>query len=376
MKKSKWFLPAAFLALLTGCAGGKDKTVQQKPERTILFVIDGMTSGLHQKAAMPAFTALADSGVLFREVWLPLPAHPAKSDAYPWTCSIPNPVLMSGTVFIGQDSVNRNFIQHSFTERPTGFFVNSVSYVAIKDGFTIYEQLPKGEMKPHYTDEVSVEAAKKSILADNPEFIRIHCQGLGSAGSRNKEEGHPYTNNIWYPDSPYLRQAAYTDGVLGQFVQWLKDNDLWDGTVLIVMGDHGQADAGWHEPYMPGGRTTQMVVAGSGIKKGEIYDYAEIIDVAPTIAWLQNVPAPKFSCGRALKEVKEGEAVPARVPQRMKALDEALQKCHDAGIDVSGTPGLSVEQICKWHLEPQGTDFAAFVDAQVARADELVRNKK
>lgn len=74
------------------------------------------------------------------------------------------------------------------------------------------------------------------------------------------------------------------DSLLGDFVRWLKNENLWKSTVIIVMGDHGQADTGWHPPYESGSYTTQMVVAGTGIKHGAEYDYAEIIDVAPTIA--------------------------------------------------------------------------------------------
>ncbi len=83
------------------------------PERTILFIIDGMPSGLNQRIYMPNLDILRHEGVLFREVYLPLAAHPDSCLIYPWTCSIPNPVLMSGTVFIGQEGIKRNLIQHS-----------------------------------------------------------------------------------------------------------------------------------------------------------------------------------------------------------------------------------------------------------------------
>jgi len=354
-----------FAMSLIGCA----KEAPQKPERTILITIDGMTSGIHERIEMPSFSTLMQEGVLYKEIYLPLAAHPQQSENYPWSCSIPNPVLMSGTIFIGQENVAQNLIQHSFTERPTAFTVNSGSYVAIKDGFTIYEQVRKGEMTPVYTDELSMDAMKAIIKKDNPEFMRIHCQGLGSSGSRTQAPDQPFTNNIWHPESPWRLQAKHTDKVLGEFVQWLKDEGLWESTVLIVMGDHGQADGGWHEPYLPGSNTTQMVVAGKGIRKGVTYDYAEIIDVVPTIAWLQEVPAPKYSTGRVLKEIKEGENPPAEQPMRMKKLDKALLWYHNTGND-KVDPELSIDMIARWHEGPAGADYPAFVERQVAKIKE------
>lgn len=339
----------------------------EKPERTILITIDGMTSGIHERIEMPYFSSLVQEGVLFKEIYLPLPAHPKQSENYPWSCSIPNPILMSGSIFIGQPFLAENLIQSSFTERPTAFTVNSGSYVAIKNGFTIYEQQPKGNMNPVYKDELCTNAMKEIILRDNPEFMRIHCQGLGSSGSRTQAPDMPFTNNLWHPESPWRLQARHTDQVLGEFVAWLKEQGLWESTVLIVMGDHGQADEGWHEPYSPGSRTTQMVVAGKDIKQGVVYDYAEIIDVVPTIAWLQEVPLPKYSQGRTLKEIRNGENAPENVEKRMLELDDALLKYHAENPDSLADPELNIEMIARWHEGPAGTDYPAFVQRQTEK---------
>jgi hypothetical protein len=361
-------MTAAALLLVcvgTACSG----TTEEKPERTVLFVIDGMVSGLHERVDMPAFSALAGEGVLYKEVYLPLPAHPDSSAVYPWSCSIPNPVLMSGTIFIGQAGVRQNLIQQSFTGRPTAFVVNSPSYTAIRDGFTIYRQLPKGRFDPVFPDSASVNVAKEIITANNPEFIRIHCQGLGGAGSICRQPDKPYTNDIWHAESPYRIQARHIDSLLGAFVQWLKDENLWDGTVLMVMGDHGQADGGWHPPYEPGGNVTQLLVAGKGIRQGMTIPYAEIIDVAPTIAWLQRVETSKFSNGRVLKELIGGE-VPV-VPHRMQELDSLLTACRRLGADTLDDEAPRIELIGRWHEGSQGSNYPAFVEAQARYLDRF-----
>ena len=353
--------------LLAAAVSACTQKAPEKAERLILITLDGMTSGMHERIEMPSFSALMQEGVLYKEVYLPLSAHPKQSETYPWSCSIPNPVLMSGTIFIGQPGVAENLIQKSFTQRPTAFTVNSGSYVAIKEGFSIYEEFPKGHMNPVYTDEVPMNAMKEIILRDNPEFMRIHCQGLGSAGSRTQAPDMPYTNDIWHPDSPWRLQAKHTDKMLGEFVQWLKEEGLWENTVLIVMGDHGQADEGWHAPYSPGGNITQMLIAGKNIRKGVVYDYAEIIDVAPTIAWLQAVPTPKFSAGRPLKEVTDGKNIPEERPMFMKDLDAALLKYHNEQGEEKIDPELDIDMIARWHEGPAETDYPAFVRRQTGK---------
>ncbi len=336
-----------------------------KPRRTILFVIDGLASGIEQKIDLPHFSALKQEGTLFREVYLPLAAHPRFSDSYPFHSSLPNAVLMSGSVFIGQPGIRQNYIQHSFTERPTAFVLDAYVYGEVADGFTIFEDTSKGIDSLTFRDDMAVEAAKAVILADDPEFMRIHLQGPGSSGYRTQRPGMPYTDNVWHPESPYALQNQFVDGLLGDFVQWLKNNGLWDGTVLMVMGDHGQNEAGGHPPYEPGGNVTQLLVAGGGIKKGVEYDYAEIIDVAPTIAWLHGVRPPLFSNGRILRELREGEERPADLPRLMEQLDDALIRYHATGKGEGDSPMLTIEEIGNWHTTPAGANYPAFVKYQL-----------
>ncbi|MBC7914200.1 MAG: alkaline phosphatase family protein [Pyrinomonadaceae bacterium] len=338
---------------------------QTKPERTILFIIDGLPAGIEQRIEMPNLLALKYEGVSYEEVYLPLAGHPAYSETYPWTCTIPNPVLMSGTIFIGQEGLSENLIQHSFTEKPTAFYTNSWTYEAISHGFTHYVDFSENKRENLFKDELPIEAAKQAIVIQNPEFIRVHCQGPGSAGHRShRESDQPYTGNIWAADSPFIQQNQYVDKLLGDFVDWLKTESLWDETVLFVMGDHGQCDTGGHGTYEPGGYTTQLVIAGNHIRKGINYKYAEMIDIAPTIAWLHHVPAPKFSAGRVLQEITGEEVNSDPITPSMKLLDESLIEYNRLNQPVEGF--LTIEEIGLWHTTPAKADYLSFVQQQVS----------
>ncbi|MBC8032728.1 MAG: sulfatase-like hydrolase/transferase [Chitinophagaceae bacterium] len=337
---------------------------RSKPERTILFIIDGLPAGIDGRMEIPGFTALKQEAVSFEEVYLPLAAHPVLSTSYPWACSIPNPVLMSGTIFIGQEGLADNLIQHSFTERPTAFYTNSWTYEAISKGFTEYIDFSEGKREHLFKDELPIEAARQAIRTYNPEFIRIHCQGPGSAGHRShRETGQPYSNDIWARDAPFIQQNRYVDGLLGDFVDWLKSEALWEDTVLVVMGDHGQCDTGGHSTYQPGGYTTQLLIAGKNIRKGISYRYAEIIDIAPTIAWLHQVEVPAFSTGRVLREIEEALKINDEVIPWMKLLDENLLKYEQSKKEVEGL--LTIDQIGLWHTTSAGADYPQFVQQQI-----------
>jgi len=367
VKKLLWlFVSIGFVVFTFSCKQ------QGSPERTILFIIDGMPPGLHERIDMPNFDALVREGVLYKEVYLPLPAHPDSSDEYPWTCSIPNPVLMAGTVFIGQEGIKNNLIQHSFKKRPTAFLVNAWSYSAIGHDFTFYKDFSDGRIEYLFRDEIPVQAGQEIILKHDPEFIRIHCQGPGRAGYRSySEPEQSYSGNIWSSGSPFIKQNQYVDSLLGNFIRWLKDEDLWKSTVLIVMGDHGQADSGWHPPYEHESYVTQMVIAGAGIKQGVNYDYAEIIDVAPTIAWLQNVNIPKFSDGRILKEIKKGNSSSGETFQLLKKLNKAQVEFNTLYFDYSDSLFFNIKQIGVWHTGKFKNNYREFVNQQVNHLNNL-----
>ena len=92
-----------------------------------------------------------------------------------------------------------------------------------------------------------------------------------------------------------------------------------------------------------------MLIFGQGIKKGKVFDYAEMIDVAPTIAYLHNISAPKGSIGRVLLESIEGQGQDTIPSQRyMERLNNALIAQHKLAKD-KGEPLNPIREIPQWH---------------------------
>lgn len=373
-----------FLLLIIACQSTQENQAAKgdPPKRVILFISDAMPVAAPERIPLPAMQQLIQQGCYYEHMHVNLAAHPDRNDDttdpayYPWGCSLPNPVAMTGTLFIGLPDVKQHMIQHSFTQRPAAFTVNCDSYEEISPGYTLYHQLEENGFWDLFKDEMPVQDAKQIIENLDPAFLRIHLQGPGSAGwivymgTESYSDAHlkyadpdgslPWFRNIWHPQSPYVHQALYADSLLGEFVDWLKATDRWDDTVLMVMGDHGQADYGSHPAYEIKSSMTPFVIAGKGIKQGKRFDAAEIIDLVPTIAHISGVERPEYAMGRVLKESFVGESDGIESEQTLAKLNQVLIRHHQllqehpdflnhqAFQRVNETM-LTIEKIGSWH---------------------------
>ena len=139
-------------------------------------------------------------------------------------------------------------IQHAFDPEETAFIVNAHSYLDVSGGFGTYFSKPKNP------DSLVIDTTIEKMQKQNFAFMRVHLQRAGIEGmriSKEKNSDQPYYRNIWHEESGYRSAIEIADKQLGRFVDWLKTEDLWDGTLLMICGDHGQANEGWHEPYSP-----------------------------------------------------------------------------------------------------------------------------
>jgi hypothetical protein len=338
---------------------------KQPTRRVILLIIDGLAVGAPKRFGMTNWLALAKEGCLYEAMHLPLPGHPKKSERYPWSCSMPNPMLMAGTPFIGREGIRESMIQHQFRPADAAFVVNAYSYKDVSGGFGIYVS------RPHQPDAVSVEKAKPVLLEQKPVFLRLHLQRPGIEGekvSKKKYAGEPWHRNIWHENSLYRRACVQADRELGRFVAWLKERKLWTSTTLLICGDHGQADEGWHEPYSPKSTMTPLVIVGAGVAGGRTFPYCEIFDLAPTIASLTARKAPPLSVGRVLDEAFDAKATAPTVGRHIQRLNEILRAANRlpaAKQDTLRKSGfLFLDDVGRWHTTPAGDDFAAFVERQ------------
>jgi hypothetical protein len=97
----------------------------------------------------------------------------------------------------------------------------------------------------------------------------------------------------------HLLQVGFVDHWMGNLIQRLKESDLYDRSVIVVVGDHGVS-------FAPGGTLravskenkeeilfVPLFIKAPGQKIGQIIDWnVEIIDILPTVAELMQFKVP------------------------------------------------------------------------------------
>jgi hypothetical protein len=132
-------------------------------------------------------------------------------------------------------------------------------------------------------------------------------------------------------------QARYTDALVGQFLDRLRETDLWDDAVVVVVADHGAS-------FLPGeGRRiltdgnaheimwSPLFIRAPGLEQGVTDVAAQSFDVLPTVAELLGTEVPWDVEGTSLLGRDDGSAESAdgdrsyyRFPNRHFPEDEAV----------------------------------------------------
>ncbi len=107
-----------------------------------------------------------------------------------------------------------------------------------------------------------------------------------------------------YPGQPYLGEIAYTDKVVGRLVDWLRDHQVLDRTLVVVTADHGES-LGEHgeasHAYFIYDSTTlvPLIVRTPWGLKGRVKAQTSAVDLFPTILDLLGLPPEPGIDGRS-----------------------------------------------------------------------------
>jgi len=106
--------------------------------------------------------------------------------------------------------------------------------------------------------------------------------------------------------SQYDGGIAYIDFQIGQIVQWLKDQKLYDNTMIIVTSDHGEA-FGEKKFFLHGNSSYQnllhvalLVKYPNSAHKGVVEQPVSTTDVVPTVLDILRLPIPPTVQGKNL----------------------------------------------------------------------------
>ena len=259
----------------------------------------------YSKPTTPNIDALAEQGFLFTHAMTPvpltLPAHTSmftgtipphhgkrkNADAYfdPAHVTLAQLLKKKGFAtgaFIGAQVLNRSF--------------------GLDRGFDTYQDQFADESHERRAEEVNRAAfdwLDRQSKAD-PVFMFIHYYDA------HDEYAPPEPFATSFKEDPYAGEIAYADHCIGLVIEKLKSLNMYESTLLIVTGDHGEM-LGEH-----GEETHMYFIYQSALKVPLVYkvpgsaggkkisDLASIIDIVPTICDLAGVEPPEGIEGKNL----------------------------------------------------------------------------
>ncbi|MGH9868231.1 MAG: sulfatase-like hydrolase/transferase [Candidatus Polarisedimenticolia bacterium] len=322
-------LPVALALIAWGCGGPA-----KPPARVVLVTIDTLRAdrvgafGATRKIT-PTLDALAAEGTVFESAsaTIPLtgPAHAGiLTGRYPLATGFRN----NGTAILPPEET-----LISETLRAGGFSTAAVvsclvlsSHFGFSQGFDLYydeditSQIGRGLWFEERKADKTVDRTLRWVESEkeHPFFLWMHLF----------DPHHPYDPpgaDLNSPVEPrYDDEIAFADKHLGRFFDALKAMDLWDDTLVIVSGDHGES-LGDHEEAYHGIFTYEstmhipFIVRLPGAPRGRrVADQVSLVDIAPTILQALGKPVPPEMQGVSLVDAVRGQG---RVPARTAYLE-------------------------------------------------------
>ena len=192
---------------------------------------------------------------------------------------------------------------HSRFGLSQGFDIYDDDYETVK-----YQKLAYGERKA----EVVVDKALDWLKSQkSPWFLLIHCFDPHDP----YEPPEPFKTK--YEENLYDGEVAYVDFVLGKLVSYIIENNLFDNTLIIFTGDHGES-LGQHgemtHGYLAYNTTiwVPLIISIPGVSPGKIDQIVSHIDIFPTVCDVLHVKKPSFLQGISLLPAIKGKMLPRR----------------------------------------------------------------
>lgn len=192
---------------------------------------------------------------------------------------------------------------HSRFGLSQGFDIYDDNYETVK-----YQKLALGERKA----EVVVDKALGWLKSQkSPWFLMIHCFDPHNP----YEPPEPFKTK--YEENLYDGEVAYVDFALGKLVSYIKENNLFENTLIIFTSDHGES-LGQHgemtHGYLAYNTTlwVPLIISIPGVSPGKIDQAVSHIDIFPTVCDVLQVKKPSFLQGISLLPGIKGKKLPRR----------------------------------------------------------------
>lgn len=135
-------------------------------------------------------------------------------------------------------------------------------------------------------------AAAIHLQTEQPELCLLHIDGVDIAG-----------HNFGFMTEPYLEAVETADHCIALILEELRVVGLSEEYVIMVLSDHG--GIGYeHDRKLPEVCTIPWIIHGPGIVAGGVFnDDPTLVDIAPTMAEILNIPMHPDWQGKVRREI-------------------------------------------------------------------------
>ena len=285
----------------------------------------------YRPALTPSIDGLAAGGVMFETAYSPVPITlPAHCSIMTGTYPPFHRVRNNGKYFLPPQAITLAELLKA-KGFATAAFVSSFildSRFGLAQGFDLYDDRVGGNEKIRNFE--SERRAPETVAAfgrwftANPNrrfFVWVHFFDPHAP----YDPPEPFRSDKRIP-TPYDGEIACMDAAIGRIVGLLKQKGIFERTLIVLVGDHGEA-FGEHGEY---GHTifcynenlrVPLILCGPGIAHGRrVAAPASLIDVTPTLLDLAGVSKPGFIQGQSLLPAINGKSGTAGRPLYFESL--------------------------------------------------------
>jgi arylsulfatase A-like enzyme/Flp pilus assembly protein TadD len=260
----KWSGSLILLLLCVAIAGifpvyGMADDARAEGMNLLVITLDTMRSDRigsygYTKANTPNLDDLARRGVMFENCYAPVPLTlPAHCSLFTGRYPLGHRVRDNGTFFLSDAEVTLAEMMKNNgydTYAVIASFVLMAKF-GLDQGFSVYDDsLDANELLYNFYSEITAEAvhAKFRKWFRNREeknfFAWVHFYDPHAPYDPPPE----YQNNSDSLSDLYDGEVAFTDVYVGKIIQDLKNENMLENTLIVIVGDHGEA-LGEHQEY-------------------------------------------------------------------------------------------------------------------------------
>jgi arylsulfatase A-like enzyme/Tfp pilus assembly protein PilF len=322
MPFSQRFFNLLAVAVLAACPAAI-ATYAPAPPNVVIITIDTLRADHlgcygYKDIKTPNIDSLAADSTRFEHAFTPVPVTlPSHSSIFTGTYP-----MLSGMHDFSANKLSPTQPTLASTLKDNGYTTGAVVASAVLDsrfglnhGFDFYyDHFDFSRLEESNLDEMERPG---NLVADQVlDWLGTNYQKKFFLWMHLYDPHHPYRPpppfDKEYASHPYDGEIAFADAQVGRLIQFLKDKKLYENTIIVLSGDHGESlgehgeathgffiyNATLHVPliiHVPNAKNEKLV-----------NDYASLIDIMPTLLHALSINVPAQVQGQNLLPLMSG----------------------------------------------------------------------